>query len=129
MRGWVAGLVAARRFWDRSGFAVGFLRVCSAACHALTRAHSAGRFIIKQLSSLCSQVGDERNVLIFDLGGGTFDVSILTIEDGIFEVWLLGVSGGTWAARVRLYVASCGGVVFALCLQHTCFVCGHKGVA
>uniref|UniRef100_A0A4W5QXQ0 Heat shock protein family A (Hsp70) member 8 n=1 Tax=Hucho hucho TaxID=62062 RepID=A0A4W5QXQ0_9TELE len=31
-------------------------------------------------------VGVERNVLIFDLGGGTFDVSILTIEDGIFEV-------------------------------------------
>nr|APD30498.1 heat shock 70kDa protein 1a [Lateolabrax maculatus] len=28
----------------------------------------------------------ERNVLIFDLGGGTFDVSILTIEDGIIEV-------------------------------------------
>ncbi|KAM9853184.1 heat shock protein family A (Hsp70) member 8b isoform 2-T2 [Aulostomus maculatus] len=28
----------------------------------------------------------ERNVLIFDLGGGTFDVSILTIESGIFEV-------------------------------------------
>lgn len=30
--------------------------------------------------------GLERNVLIFDLGGGTFDVSVLTIEDGIFEV-------------------------------------------
>merc|ERR1719498_177410 len=30
--------------------------------------------------------GPERNVLIFDLGGGTFDVSMLTIEDGIFEV-------------------------------------------
>merc|ERR1712184_235839 len=29
---------------------------------------------------------NEANVLIFDLGGGTFDVSILTIEDGIFEV-------------------------------------------
>jgi L1 cell adhesion molecule like protein len=28
----------------------------------------------------------ERNVLIFDLGGGTFDVSILTIEEGVFEV-------------------------------------------
>merc|ERR1712196_138568 len=28
----------------------------------------------------------ERNVLIFDLGGGTFDVSLLTIDDGIFEV-------------------------------------------
>ncbi|CAI5928890.1 unnamed protein product [Closterium sp. NIES-64] len=28
----------------------------------------------------------ENNVLIFDLGGGTFDVSILSIEEGIFEV-------------------------------------------
>lgn len=28
----------------------------------------------------------EKNILIFDLGGGTFDVSLLTIEDGIFEV-------------------------------------------
>lgn len=28
----------------------------------------------------------EQNVLIFDLGGGTFDVSLLTIEEGIFEV-------------------------------------------
>jgi len=28
----------------------------------------------------------ERNVLIFDLGGGTFDVSILSIDDGVFEV-------------------------------------------
>merc|ERR1712137_879533 len=30
--------------------------------------------------------GGESNILIFDLGGGTFDVSILTIEEGIFEV-------------------------------------------
>ena len=28
----------------------------------------------------------EQNILIFDLGGGTFDVSLLTIDDGIFEV-------------------------------------------
>jgi len=28
----------------------------------------------------------EKNVLIYDMGGGTFDVSLLTIEDGIFEV-------------------------------------------
>jgi len=28
----------------------------------------------------------EQNVLIFDLGGGTFDVSILALDDGIFEV-------------------------------------------
>merc|ERR1711988_1450296 len=35
---------------------------------------------------LDKQSSSERNVLIFDLGGGTFDVSLLTIEDGIFEV-------------------------------------------
>tara|TARA_Y100001980_G_C14556750_1_gene349897 strand:- start:12755 stop:14629 length:1875 start_codon:yes stop_codon:yes gene_type:complete len=29
---------------------------------------------------------EEKNVLIFDLGGGTFDVSLLNIDDGIFEV-------------------------------------------
>jgi len=28
----------------------------------------------------------EKNILIFDLGGGTFDVSLLTVEDGVFEV-------------------------------------------
>ena len=28
----------------------------------------------------------EKIVLIFDLGGGTFDVSLLSIDDGIFEV-------------------------------------------
>ena len=30
--------------------------------------------------------GSEKNILVFDLGGGTFDVSILTIDDGVFEV-------------------------------------------
>ena len=30
--------------------------------------------------------GKEKNILVFDLGGGTFDVSILTIDDGVFEV-------------------------------------------
>jgi len=32
------------------------------------------------------QNNSEKNILIFDLGGGTFDVSILSIEDGVFEV-------------------------------------------
>jgi len=32
------------------------------------------------------QQEQERNILIFDLGGGTFDVSLLAIEEGIFEV-------------------------------------------
>ncbi|XP_057803507.1 luminal-binding protein 5-like [Salvia miltiorrhiza] len=35
----------------------------------------------------------ERNVVVFDLGGGTFDVSVLTIENGVFEV--LATSGDT----------------------------------
>merc|ERR1712061_378683 len=35
---------------------------------------------------LDKKVTGEKHVLIYDLGGGSFDVSILTIEDGIFEV-------------------------------------------
>jgi len=35
---------------------------------------------------LDKQDQEEKNVLIFDLGGGTFDVSLLTIDDGVFEV-------------------------------------------
>jgi len=46
------------------------------------------------LDKKSSTVG-ERNVLIFDLGGGTFDVSLLTIEEGIFEVKVSrGCNGG-----------------------------------
>ncbi len=30
--------------------------------------------------------GDEQTILVFDLGGGTFDVSILELGDGVFEV-------------------------------------------
>ncbi|KAI3978291.1 hypothetical protein MKX01_013089 [Papaver californicum] len=35
----------------------------------------------------------EKNILVFDLGGGTFDVSILTIDNGVFEV--LSTNGDT----------------------------------
>jgi len=35
----------------------------------------------------------EKNILVFDLGGGTFDVSVLTIDNGVFEV--IATSGDT----------------------------------
>jgi len=35
---------------------------------------------------LDKKTGGERQVLIFDLGGGTFDVSVLSIDGGMFEV-------------------------------------------
>merc|ERR1719171_319388 len=37
--------------------------------------------------------GGERNILVFDLGGGTFDVTLLTIDNGVFEV--LATNGDT----------------------------------
>lgn len=39
---------------------------------------------------LDKKMGEEKNILIFDCGGGTHDVSILTIEDSIFEVKATG---------------------------------------
>ena len=39
------------------------------------------------------KTGKESNVLVYDLGGGTFDVTLLTIDDGVFEV--LATSGDT----------------------------------
>ena len=37
--------------------------------------------------------GGEKNILVFDLGGGTFDVTLLTIDNGVFEV--LATNGNT----------------------------------
>jgi len=35
-----------------------------------------------------------KNIAVYDLGGGTFDLSVLTLEEGIFEV--LSTKGDTW---------------------------------
>ncbi|KAL3521084.1 hypothetical protein ACH5RR_019233 [Cinchona calisaya] len=45
------------------------------------------------LNKMSDIKGKKKNVLIFDLGGGTFDVSLLNIEEGIFEV--KAISGDT----------------------------------
>merc|ERR1711990_1376375 len=37
--------------------------------------------------------GGEKNILVFDLGGGTFDVTLLTIDNGVFEV--MATNGNT----------------------------------
>jgi heat shock protein 5 len=40
------------------------------------------------------QLKGEKNILVFDLGGGTFDVSVLTIDNGVFEV--IATNGGSF---------------------------------
>ena len=42
----------------------------------------------------------EKNILVFDLGGGTFDVSLLTIDNGVFEV--VATNGDTHLGKRRL---------------------------
>lgn len=39
------------------------------------------------------KTGDERQIIVYDLGGGTFDVSLLSIDKGVFEV--LSTAGDT----------------------------------
>jgi heat shock protein 5 len=42
------------------------------------------------------------NILVFDLGGGTFDVSVLTLDNGAFEV--LATNGDTHLGKCFLFV-------------------------
>ena len=47
---------------------------------------------LKDLRTRYAAMG-EKNILVFDLGGGTFDVTVLTIDNGVFEV--LATNGDT----------------------------------
>ena len=47
------------------------------------------------------KTGDERHVIVYDLGGGTFDVSLLVIDNGVFDV--LATSGDTHLGGEDLY--------------------------
>lgn len=53
--------------------------------------------------------GDDHTVLVFDLGGGTFDVSILELGDGVFEVKATSgnnrLGGDDFDQRIADYVA------------------------
>jgi heat shock protein 5 len=44
----------------------------------------------------------EKNILVFDLGGGTFDVSLLTIDNGVFEV--VATNGDTHLGMYNCFV-------------------------
>lgn len=54
--------------------------------------------------------GGEKNILVFDLGGGTFDVSVLTIDNGVFEV--LATNGDTHLGGNDCSLSSFQSVIF-----------------
>lgn len=69
----------------------------------------------------------EKNILVFDLGGGTFDVSLLTIDNGVFEVVAtngdthLGELGGFlvyFPSFLSICVTRLQGVQFILAVWH-----------
>lgn len=61
------------------------------------------RFLLLILLGL-DKVGDERHIIVYDLGGGTFDVSLLVIDNGVFEV--LATAGDTHLGGEDLYEIS-----------------------
>ncbi|MBU7010968.1 MAG: molecular chaperone DnaK [Theionarchaea archaeon] len=52
--------------------------------------------------------GEEQKILVFDLGGGTFDVSILDIGEGVFEVKAtcgdMHLGGDDWDKRIMDWI-------------------------
>ena len=52
----------------------------------------------------------EKNALVFDLGGGTFDVSLLTIDNGVFEV--VSTNGDTHLGKWCLFLNIAANIKF-----------------
>ncbi len=54
--------------------------------------------------------GDSHKILVYDLGGGTFDVSLMEVGDGVFEVLATAgnnrLGGDDFDARIMEYIAS-----------------------
>ncbi|KAM7513421.1 hypothetical protein LguiB_012296 [Lonicera macranthoides] len=67
--------------WTRGAF----INTCHTHCQSLFQPKWSGYPDSKLHKKKATSVG-EKNVLIFDLGGGTFDFSLLRIKEGIFEV-------------------------------------------
>ena len=69
--------------------------------------------IINEPTAACLAYGenkkDEHKILVFDLGGGTFDVSILDVGEGVFEVLATAgdnrLGGDDWDNRIVEYIA------------------------
>lgn len=59
----------------------------AALAYGLNRRHQGER---QQQDAPGASEASSRNVLIYDLGGGTFDVSVLTVDDGLFQVRATG---------------------------------------
>lgn len=66
-----------------------------------------------------NEKGGEKNILVFDLGGGTFDVSLLTIDNGVFEV--VSTSGDTHLGELVMFIPctfiillTCNGIILPI---------------
>ena len=58
-------------------------------CHKMLATNNVCVFVSRTAAAIAyglDKKEGEKNILVFDLGGGTFDVSLLTIDNGVFEV-------------------------------------------